>query len=387
MPTYQPIQLKLACENEDVGIGPIAAISTRESITPAAQIFFYLLGKSCLNFLMKKTAAKLDFWLFVNLLILGSLPGCSRGFESAVQLPPTVPTVNSGSYGNGQIQFTGPGMNAVAKATLSQGGTTIPTTIVSATANTLILAATGMGEVIRSALPMNLVLTSSAGAMVTGTFTINLSGTMLTNFSSTGITDLATATVMTLSAANNVGIGTTNPSTPLQVTSGGATVFRVSSTAGAFTGLDISQTATGSGTIKLWDAQPLAFYTSGAEQMRIDPTGKVGIGATIPNSLLQVAGPIATAVTAAVNGYTLLATDSVVIGTPAGATAYTLPTPVGITGRQYTIKNLSTFTITVTPAAGLIWHTTAGAASYSLLTGTTVTVVSNGTDWYIINIS
>ena len=120
-------------------------------------------------------------------------------------------------------------------------------------------------------------------------------------------------------------------------------------------------------------------------KMTIATNGNVGVGTTTPNSLLHVAGPISTAVSAQVNTYTILATDSVVLATPTVNTTYILPTPVGITGRQYTIKNLSaTSTITLSPAAGLIWATTSSATTYVIPSAKTVTVVSNGTDWYII---
>ena len=49
--------------------------------------------------------------------------------------------------------------------------------------------------------------------------------------------------------------------------------------------------------------------------------------------------------------YTVLENDSVVVCNPTSEITVTLPSPAGIVGRTYTIKNDSDFTITIATAA------------------------------------
>ena len=57
-----------------------------------------------------------------------------------------------------------------------------------------------------------------------------------------------------------------------------------------------------------------------------------------------------------------------------------LPTAVGITGKEYVIKNIGTSTVTVTTNAS---ETIDAAATYALTQWEYVRVVSNGTNWII----
>ncbi len=107
----------------------------------------------------------------------------------------------------------------------------------------------------------------------------------------------------------------------------------------------------------------------------------IGIGTITPNTQLQVAGGISTAVTTVTAAYTILATDSTILANPGAAITVTLPTPVGITGRTYSVKNLSAFTVTVATAAGTIDGATTQAltAQYS-----EQQYASNGSNWYVV---
>ena len=77
--------------------------------------------------------------------------------------------------------------------------------------------------------------------------------------------------------------------------------------------------------------------------------------------------------------YAIGATDSVIFCT--GTFTATLPTPVGITGRVYDVKNIGTGVITLATAEGLIdgLATQTITAQYE-----SITVISDGTNWYII---
>ncbi len=124
----------------------------------------------------------------------------------------------------------------------------------------------------------------------------------------------------------------------------------------------------------------------GIEYMRIDlDTGYVGVGTDDPTSLFQVAGAIATAVATKTAAATLTAGESVILADAASAAfTVTLPTAVGITGRQYTIKRINGGSNNVTIGTTSS-QTIDGAATYVLsVQYDKITVTSNGANWFII---
>lgn len=113
---------------------------------------------------------------------------------------------------------------------------------------------------------------------------------------------------MRISSAGNVGIGTTSPSNPLTVVNSqngttslevqnmntGAsakTQMLVNSDAGNIT-VGINSVANGGGTSFVWNSanSPLVFATNNGEKVRIDSSGKMGIGTSGPSQLLEVYG-------------------------------------------------------------------------------------------------
>jgi hypothetical protein len=79
--------------------------------------------------------------------------------------------------------------------------------------------------------------------------------------------------------------------------------------------------------------------------------------------------------------YTTTAADSVIIGNGAGTITITLLSAVTATaGRVFTIKNRATAALTVASAAGTI----DGAATKSLAQWASLSVVSDGANWYTI---
>lgn len=115
----------------------------------------------------------------------------------------------------------------------------------------------------------------------------------------------------------------------------------------------------------------------------------VGINQSAPTSRLHVNGPIATAVSAVKTAnYTITADDSTIRVDTSGAAGFTvtLPTAVGITGRQYTVKDVG-------GNASIENITIDGNGTETIDGGTTVlldanyesiTVVSDGANWMII---
>jgi len=101
----------------------------------------------------------------------------------------------------------------------------------------------------------------------------------------------------TVSDSGNVGIGTGSPNADLEL-GGTGEVLRLS---GSSTNAYIRNTDgttnhwyIGSGGVAglqhyIYQAQPMTFYTSGTERMRIDSSGRVGIGTAAPSEELEIA--------------------------------------------------------------------------------------------------
>jgi hypothetical protein len=115
-------------------------------------------------------------------------------------------------------------------------------------------------------------------------------------------------------------------------------------------------------------------------------TAQVGIGTTTPNSMLDVRGSMSTSYRNFITSTAITGTDNTVVFTGTTASAVTLPTAVGITGRVYWIKNAST----TVPTPNLIVQTTLsqtidGNSSWTLdEANEVIKVISNGANWYIL---
>jgi hypothetical protein len=126
--------------------------------------------------------------------------------------------------------------------------------------------------------------------------------------------------------------------------------------------------------------------TSGSG-LTVAASGNVGVGTSSPGSALQVAGPIATAVTTVSSAtYTALATDSVLLANAASLNiAITLPTiSSAMTGRQMMIKridNSMTYNLTISGGGG---NTIDGNSSFKLGPYSWAQLVNDGTSWYVL---
>ena len=109
---------------------------------------------------------------------------------------------------------------------------------------------------------------------------------------------------------------------------------------------------------------------------------QMGVGTTSPNSTLDVRGSLSTPVTTFTGNTTASSSDNLLVFTGTSATTLTLPTAVGITGREYWIKN-STTNSSVLTIATTSSQTIDGLTTWTLTqTNKAIRVVSNGTNWY-----
>jgi len=224
-------------------------------------------------------------------------------------------------YGNGTsahtVATTAQVLSLIGTLPVANGGTGVTTS-------------TGSGSVVLSTSPtlVTPVLgTPSSGTVtnLTGTASININGTVGATTASTGVFTTATANsfipnlstiptngvylpatnsigiatnstnAVTIDASQNVGIGTSSPSYKLDINgNAGAANYYINALAGTI------GYANGSASLAMFNAlgaipNTQVFNTAGAERMRIDSSGNVGIGTSSPASYgkLAVNGSIA----------------------------------------------------------------------------------------------
>ena len=172
---------------------------------------------------------------------------------------------------------------------------------------------------------------------------------------------------------NNLTIGADSPVTNRQVSvSNNVTASNV--------GVEIKGMSGQTGNLQNWTSATAVMSV-------VTPDGSIGIktGITTPNSTLQVVGSFATAFVAKTAAYTMTVTDSVVTGdATTAAFSLTLPTSVGITGRQYTIKKIDVSANGVTVSTTSSQTIDGGTTAVLSTQYASITVVSDGANWLII---
>jgi hypothetical protein len=93
-------------------------------------------------------------------------------------------------------------------------------------------------------------------------------------------------------------------------------------------------------------------------------------------------GGVPTAVKSVAADYTLLATDNLLLVT--AAATITLPTPTGLQGKTYNIKHMATNGLSVIVTAGGSITIDDDLTKTMIAKYTTLTVFTDGSNWYII---
>lgn len=134
----------------------------------------------------------------------------------------------------------------------------------------------------------------------------------------------------------------------------------------------------------------LIFFTGGYattnERMRIDGSGRIGIGNIAPTSTLQVNGSVGMSITTKTANYTATASDyTIICNNTSGAITISLPATSGCSGRVYVIKKVSaaSLNVVIDPNAS---ENIDGANTFTLTAQNESAMIQcDGNKWYILS--
>jgi hypothetical protein len=204
----------------------------------------------------------------------------------------------------------------------------------------------------------------------------------------------------------NVGIGTASPTAKLDISQGaGATAQNVINSGEVAFRFSTKVEDTSINTVVFrqglyyndTENATIAFYRGGSsiggfmtfqthggnEKMRIDNSGKVGIGTTSPQNKLDIVGSLGRgAPVTKTTDFTVAATENWLIMNGTATITITLPTASSFTGRELMIKNIAAYTV-ISASSNVKPIDTDNAATAILpaTAGSWCTLVSDGTNW------
>lgn len=202
---------------------------------------------------------------------------------------------------------------------------------------------------------------------------------------------------MRIDSAGNVGIGTTSPT----VFASGKVVHIHSASASSVAVAHYTNGTTGATSLDgmvtglwtdnnayffLYENADMLFATNTLERLRITGTGNIGVGTSAPVNKLQINGSLGrNAPVTKTGNFTLADTENWIICNGTGTITVTLPAASSWTGREVMIKTIAAFTVVsassnVVPLAG----GAAGTAILAATAGAWATLVSDGTNWIIM---
>lgn len=184
-------------------------------------------------------------------------------------------------------------------------------------------------------------------------------------------------------SGTGLGIGTTSPSQKLHVNG-------ISRFTDPTAGRDVLLEPSTSGTVHRFystnTSAGYAFENSTTEFMRVTSGGNLGVGTASPVNKLQINGSLGRNAPVTKTGdFTLADTENWLICNGTGTITVTLPAASSWTGREVMIKTIAAFTVVsassnVVPLAG----GAAGTAILAATAGAWATLVSDGTNWIIM---
>ena len=192
---------------------------------------------------------------------------------------------------------------------------------------------------------------------------------------------------MRINNAGNVGIGITAPGFRLDVRDAANTCVHVmANTSGVRVGMSVDTPSASAGYVGTYSNNALTLGTNNAERMRIEASGNVGIGTSAPVNRLQVNGSFGRGAPVTKTGnFTLADTENWLICNGAGSITVTFPAASAWTGREVMIKTIAAQTV-VSASSNVvpINSATAGTAVLPATAGAWATLVSDGTNWVIM---
>lgn len=149
---------------------------------------------------------------------------------------------------------------------------------------------------------------------------------------------------------------------------------------------------------------PIKFTTNNTPKAIITSAGNVGIGATAPNSTLQVNGSVSLPIKTVIDDYAVTAGDYKILVNKSTLVTITLPNPTTCGGRIYVIQNFDASAPPPASSAGVAFNypisvgrgatiaagtaaltsinsSTGAYPNLTYLSGTTVTLQSDGAAW------